>query len=155
MRLKAALIPFIFLFCLCFALPVTGQLRNRTTKNSVPPPISNEIRATAAYAEIILRKTELESTVEELLVSYTEEFPEVQHTRYELALLQAELVRFGRLKTSDIPKLTLALGKLIVRRAELATEYWILSNKYSSAHPNAKKARRKLEIFDKEVRDIL
>lgn len=155
MRIRTPSVYFLLLLFLFLTLPVSAQLRTRTSNQSTPPPIAVEIRATPAYAEILLRKTELESTVEELLVSYNEEFPKVKNTRYELNLLNAELARFGRLNKSDAGKLTLALGKLIVRRAQLATEFWIISNRYNSAHPNAKKAKRKLEIYHKAVEDIL
>ena len=113
------------------------------------------IRSTPAFAEIILRKTELDANVEEMLVSYKEDFPRVKKARYEIGLLQAELRNFARTPDIEAGKLTLALGKLIVRRAELATNYWVLSNRYSDAHPDAKKAFRKLEIYDKAVKEIL
>lgn len=154
MRLMKLAPAILFLVSL-FAITATAQLRTRTTSKSVPPPVSDEVKASGAYAEIVLRKTELKSELEEYLVSYTDEFPKVKHTRYEIGLLEAELIRFGKLKSSDAARLTLALGKLIVRRATLATDYWILSNKYNSAHPDAKKAKRKLEIYDRAVEDIL
>ncbi len=139
------------MLCISIALLLSvsafGQLRSRTSDKSEPPPISKEIRATAAFAEIIVRRTEVESTLEELLVTYKEEFPKVKTARYELNLLDSELIRFGKLKPSDADKLTIAVGRLIVRRAELATEYWGIANRYNEAHPEAKKAKRKLEIF--------
>jgi len=145
----------VLLLCLCFAIPASGQLRGRKSETSTPPPIAAEIRATPAYAEVVLRKTELESMLEELLVSYQEEFPKVRNTRYELGLLEAELAGMGRFTKDEAGKLTLALGKLIVRRAELRTEYWIVTSKYDDTHPDTKKAKRKLEIFDKAIKDII
>ncbi len=140
---------------LLFSVCAFGQLRSRTSEKSEPPPISKEIRSTAAFAEIIVRRTEIESVLEELLVTYKEEFPKVKTARYELNLLDSELIRFGKLKATDADKLTIAVGKLIVRRAELATEYWGVANRFNEGHPEAKKAKRKLEIFDKAIERIL
>ena len=149
-NLYAAITLFI-LFVLACANDVVAQ----SNEVAVPPPVREKIRATPAYAEIVLRRAELESTLEELLTAYKEDFGKVKSVRYELGLINAEFIQFGRLKDSDAPKLTLALGKLIVRRAELATNYWLISNRYSDEHPTAKKAKRKFEIFDRAVRDIL
>ncbi len=118
-------------------------------------PVSESVRSSAAYAEIILRTTELESELEELLISYTEEFPKVKELRYELKLLQNDLERISKIKQTEAGKLTLALGKLIVRKAEVATDYWVLRNRYNDEHPDAKKAKRKLEIFENAVRKIM
>lgn len=144
-----------FLMCLCIAGPAAGQLRSRTSEKNTPPKAAQEIRASAAFAEVVLRRTELESNLEELLVSYQEEFSKVKEARYELGLLKSELIRFSKMSASDAPKLTLAAGKLIVRRAELATNYWSLVNRYNESHPDVKKAKRKLEIFDTAIDEIM
>ncbi len=140
---------------ICSAGSAAGQLNSQNPEKTINPQAPAEIRASAGYAEVLLRRTELESNLEELLVSYQEEFPRVKEARHELGLLDSELSRFGKMKASDAPKLTLALGKLIVRRSELATSYWSLSNRYSESHPDVKKAKRKLEIFDAAIEKIL
>ncbi|MEZ5307386.1 MAG: hypothetical protein R2684_09600 [Pyrinomonadaceae bacterium] len=145
----------VFFVILIATVTASAQLRTRTSEKSTPPPISAEIRATPAFAEILLRRTELESTLEEMLVTYTDEFPRVISTRYELGLINAELTNFGKMKSTDAPKLTLALGKLLVKRAELATNYWVLANKYNDQHPDSKKAKKKLEIYDRAISEIL
>ena len=128
-----------------FALSIISHAQN----------VSNEVRSSAAFAEVVLRMAELESQLEELLVSYTEEFPKVKESRYELSVLQNDLNYMARMKPSEHGKLTQALGKLLVRKAELATDYWVIEKRYNKEHPDAKKAKRKLDIFEKAVAKIL
>ncbi len=117
--------------------------------------VSQEVKSSAAFAEIILRQAEIESELDALIFSYTEEFPKVKESRYELAILQIDLDNMSKMKVSETNKLTPALGKLLVRRAQLATDYWVTKNRLSDEHPDAKKAKRKLDIFDKAVKKIL
>lgn len=116
-------------------------------------PNSQAIRSSSAYAEVILRKTDLESDVESLLTTYTEEFPKLKESRYELGLIQKDLQTL--LSQSDAPKLTLALGKLLVRRAELNVALWSLQKRFGDDHPDVKRARKKASIFDAAVKEIL
>lgn len=148
-------VTMIGLFLLFFSIEAEAQLRSRTTERSEPPPVSEAVRSTPAFAEIVLRRTEIESRIEELLVTYKEKFPKVKDARYELGLIEAEVARFAGFDKSVAPKLTLALGKLLVRRARYAAEYWSVKNRYNDEHPAAKKARRKFEIFDSAVKEII
>ncbi len=45
------------------------------------------IKSSPAYAEVLLRRTERESELEEFLLDYTEEFPKVKEIKFELGLL--------------------------------------------------------------------
>ncbi len=114
---------------------------------------SQSFKSSPAFAELILRKTELLADLESLLVSYTEEFPKVKELRFEVAELDKETARLGVVRENA--KLTAALGKLLVRRAELATDVWSLQKKYGDEHPDVKRAKRKAEIYDNAVREIL
>lgn len=113
------------------------------------------LKSSPAFAEILLRKTELLSEVESLLVTYTEDFPRVKEVRYELEVLNTELTGLLKVKPEEKEKLTLALGKLIVRKAEIETAYWNLKTKYGDEHPDVKRAKRKTEIYAKAIKDIL
>ncbi len=126
-----------------------AQIKNTSADNS------NSAKSTPAFAEVLLRKTELESELEELLVSYKEEYPKVRDTRYEISVLQKELDKILKVKPAETSKLTLALGKLMVRKAEIATNYWNLKSRYDDEHPQAKRAKRKLEIFDNAINEIM
>ena len=112
-------------------------------------------RGTPAYAEVLLRRTELEAEVESLLIEYTEEYPKTKQARYELSLLQQEGVRLLAVRPADAAKLTLALGKLIVRKVALQAELWSLQQQYGDNHPDVKRAKRKVEIFEKAIKEIL
>lgn len=113
------------------------------------------LKSSPAFAEIILRKTELLAEVESLLVTYTEEFPRVKSVRYELDLLNTELNRLLRVNLEQKEKLSFALGKLIVRKAELESDHQTLKLKYGDEHPDVKRAKRKVDIYEKGIKDIL
>ncbi len=125
------------------------------TKTDSAKSVSPEVKSSSAFAELLLRKTELESELEELLVSYTEEFPKVSETRYEIGVLQREIDKLSKIKPAESGKLTLALGKLMVRKAEIETDHWNFKNRFSDDHPQTKRAKRKLEIFDKAINEIM
>lgn len=111
------------------------------------------MKSSAAYAELLLRRVELQSEVESLLESYTENFPKVRESRYELSLLQKD---FDKLLTqTNSAKLTQALGKLLIKRAEVNTDLWVLQSRLSAEHPDVKRARRKAEIFDSAIKEIM
>jgi hypothetical protein len=125
------------------------------TKAKVPTDEIQVLRSSAAYAEVVLRKAELESDLESLLMDYTEDFPKIQEERYGLGLIDTEIKRLSTVKASDSSKLTQALGKIIVRKVELGTELWQLQKKYNADHPEVKRAKRKVEIFEKAIKEIL
>ncbi len=143
----------IFILLAIFVFAVVGNAQNNAKSNSLQ--FSQEVKSSPAFAELILRRTELESELEELLVSYTDEYPKVKDLRYELSILQREFEKITKVKSSEAGKLTLALGKLMVRKAEIETDYWNFKNRYSDEHPQTKRAKRKLEIFDKAINEIM
>ncbi len=118
-------------------------------------PAGAAVKSTAAYAEVLLRKTERESELEEFLLDYTEEFPKVKEIKFELGLLQKELDKITVVNASDSGKLTLALGKLIVRKTEIETDLWNLRRQYADDHPEVKRARRKAEVYERAIKEIL
>lgn len=113
------------------------------------------VRSSPAFAEVVLRTAVLEAELEELLVRYTNEFPKVAEMRFELGELELAIGRLLEVPEDKASKLTLALGKMLVQRAEYATELDSLKRKYEASHPEVKRAAKKLEIFDKAVRKIL
>ncbi|MBA3784374.1 MAG: hypothetical protein H0X15_02375 [Acidobacteria bacterium] len=113
------------------------------------------IKSSPAYAEVLLRKTERESELEEFLLDYTEEFPKVKEIKFELGLLNKEMNRILAVNSAESGKLTLALGKLIVRKIELETDLWNLRRQYNDDHPEVKRAKRKVEVFEKAVKEVL
>jgi hypothetical protein len=146
MKLQTAL--FYLTFC-SMMVGVCNAQKSASSANSS----SQSVKSSPAFAEVLLRETELESEVESLLASYTEDFPKVRESRYELSLIQKDLQKI--LIQTDTSKLTLALGKLIVRRAELGTNVWILQSKYGDEHPEVKRAKKKLLFFNNAIKEIL
>ena len=116
---------------------------------------SQSLKSSPAFAEIVLRQTELRADLESLLISYTEEFPKVGELRFEIDALGRETQRLAAVKTADNSKLTLALGKLLVRKAELETDLWSLQRSYNAEYPDVKRAKRKVEIYENAIKEIL
>lgn len=117
--------------------------------------VPEAVRASAAYSEILLRKTELSAELESLAADYTDESPKIIDLKYEVAALEKAMQKLQTAKPADAGKLTLALGKLMVKRASLDAESNRLSRTYSPDHTEVKRVRKKIEIFDAAIREIL
>ena len=116
---------------------------------------ADAIRSSAAYVEVLVKRTEVQAELEVLLAEYTDDFPKVAESRYAVELLDRERTRLLGLKPADAGKLTAALGRLIVRKVELEVELWILRKTLQDAHPDVKRAKRKVDIYESAVREIL
>ena len=114
-----------------------------------------EYKASAAYAEILERRTELQANLESLLVEFTEDYPKVKEIRHTIALIQKETDRLAAVKSLNATQMTLALGRLIVRKVELETDLWSLLDTYKAEHPDVKRAKRKVEIYEAAIKEIL
>ena len=145
----------IFLLSLSFICFAQNESKPKIARTTPAKQSVSVIKFSPAYAELLLRKTERESELEEFLLDYTEEFPKVKELRFELDLLNAEMNKILAVNASDAGKLTLALGKLIVRKTELEVDVWNLKRQYSDDHLEVKRARRKLETFEKAIKEIL
>ncbi|MEP6849579.1 MAG: hypothetical protein ABI999_12045 [Acidobacteriota bacterium] len=150
---KVFLVSCIILFFSSFAL---GQIPGGNGGKKLPAVDSSDPRkASPAYAEILLRRTEIEADLESLLVEYTEDYPKVKQERFELDLIVKESDRLLAVKAGDTAKLTSALGKLAVRKVELQGELWSLQQQLGDSHPDVKRAKRKVEIFERAIKEIL
>ncbi|MEJ7846898.1 MAG: hypothetical protein WKF92_02290 [Pyrinomonadaceae bacterium] len=144
------------IFCLLlFSSAVFSQNPVQGAVNKIVLENAGVQRSSPAYAEVVLRRTELTAELESLLLEYTEDYPKVAEMRYSLAILQKDRERILAVKAAESIKLTLALGKLMVRRAELETELWQLLKIYKEEHPDVKRAKRKVEIYESGIKDIL
>ncbi len=150
---KFILIPAFFLL---LASTVYSQTDNRVkTVQLVSKQIAQAVKFSPAYAELLLRKTEREAQLEEFLLDYTDEFPKVKEIKFELGLLQKQMDKFSAVSASDAPKLSLALGKLLMRKTELEVDVWNLLRQYNADHPDIKRAKRKVEVYEKAIKEIL
>ena len=118
-------------------------------------PEVGPIRSSAAYSEILLRKTELRADLEALSADYTEANPKIIDLRFEIAALDKSLEKVFGVKPTETGKLTLALGRLIVRKAALETDLSRLMRSYNKDHPEVKRAKRRVEIFDDAIKEVL
>ena len=125
------------------------------TKGSVKQPAESNVRATPAYAVVLVRKTDLQAEMESLLVEYTEDYPKVRDLRLELEVLKPEIDRVLAVKPADAGNLSEALGKLILSKVAHATALKKLQMQFQDAHPNVKKEKRMVEIYEAAIREIL
>lgn len=116
---------------------------------------ADAVRGSSAYAEVLLKKTEFESELESLSLDYTAEFPRVKELKYSLSILQRDMDKILATKTGDAGRLTQALGKLIGRRVDLETDLWKLVELYKEDHPDVKRAKRRVEIYDRAIKQII
>lgn len=144
----------IFLFSFSFASFSQTDGKTKILQTDAKQTAS-VVKSSPAFAELLLRKTERESELEEFLQDYTDEFPKVKEIKFELDLLNKAINKISAVNASESGKLTLALGKLIVRKIELETDVWNLLRQYNEDHPEVKRARRKVEVFDKAIKEIL
>jgi uncharacterized protein involved in exopolysaccharide biosynthesis len=141
-------------FIVLFSAGAAAQVRPKPTPS---PSVaqSQNVRSTPAYAEVLLRKTELTAEVESLLVEYTEEFPRVRDIRTELGFLQKEIDRLLAVPAAETGRLSAALGKLMIRKAEAETDRAKLLVSYKEEHPDVKAAKRRVEMFEAAIAEIL
>lgn len=145
-----------FIAILIFAAACFSQASGQISVKKAPAGDSTSVqRSTPAYAEVLLRRTELGAELESLLVEYTEDYPKVAEIRFTLITLQKEGERILAVKSAESAKLTLALGKLMVRKSELETDFWRLLKTYKDEHPDVKRAKRKVEIYESAIKEIL
>lgn len=132
-----------------------GQTTAQNKAPAVEAAAPVAVRSSPAYAEILLKRTELQAALESLVLDYTEDYPKVQEIRHTLWLVQRESGRLAAVKASDTSKLTLALGKLMVKKIELETDMWLLEVNYKADHPDVKRAKRRVEIYEAAIKEIL
>jgi hypothetical protein len=151
-QLPKCLSPTVLVGFLLFASVVFAQ-KQPPVKSATQS--SDAVRGSAAYAEVLLKRTDLESELESLLLDYTDEFPRVKELRFSLTVLQRDAVKMLATKAGDAGRLTQALGKLIVRRVDLETDVWELLQSYKDEHPDVKRAKRRVEIYDRAIKQII
>lgn len=128
---------------------------SQTNEKAAAQTDAGPIRSSAAYSEILLRKTELQADLEALSADYTEASPKIVDLRFEIGALDKSLEKVFGVKPTETGKLTLALGRLIVRKAALETELSRLMRSYNKDHPEVKRAKRRVEIFDAAIKEVL
>jgi hypothetical protein len=139
----------LLLLCLFLPAPAAGQ--KQTSK--IDP--FRALRSTPAYSEVLLRETELRAEVESLMGEYTDEHPRVKESRFALGLIQKEKARLLTTDPAEAEKLTLSLGKIMVRKVDAEVELWRLQLSLADSHPDVKKAKKKVEVFEAAIKEVL
>jgi uncharacterized protein involved in exopolysaccharide biosynthesis len=124
-------------------------------KNSGLPETVFSIKSSPAYAEILLRKTELLADIDAYSADYTEASAKMIELRAELASLDKSLEKVFAVRPSETNKLTQGLGKLIVKKAALDADLNRLLSTYSKEHPEVKRAQRRVDRFTAAISEIL
>ena len=117
--------------------------------------LNNAAKFSPAYAELLLQKAELEAQLEDFAGDYTDDFPKIKELRFQLDLIGKAADRFLAVSAGDAPKLSLALGRLTVRKIELETNLWSLQKQYKDDYPEVRRLKRKVEVFERAIREIL
>ena len=113
------------------------------------------VKASPAYTEVMVRSIELRSELEAALLDYREESPKVRAIRREIAMLDDAMEMLMRLPLGSSGKMTSAVGRLIVRRAALETEYSETVARYGDDHPEVRRAKRRVEVYERSIRELL
>jgi hypothetical protein len=145
--MRSIILTICLILSTCFSVIGFAQVKPKSEVSS--------FRSTPAFAEVVLKKTEVEAEYEALLIDYTEEYPKVKENKLALRLLLTEIEKLSKLDTSQMPKLTLALGKLIVRKVEAEVEVKSLLVEYDEKNPDVLRARKKLQIYEKAIAEIM
>lgn len=140
---------------LCAVLAAVLLTLSVSAAAQAKPYANSQARQSAAFAEVLLRKTELLSEAEALAADYTESNPKMIDLRYEVAGLEKYLTKLLSTPSADAPKLTDALGKLIVKRMELDTELNRLSRTLNAEHPDRMRLKKRVDVFDAAIKEIL
>lgn len=145
-----SLFPFSAVFAFGLLIAFSSQTAAQTSQSAEVGPI----RSSAAFSVVLLRKTEIEADLISFVEDYTDENPRVIDARFELASINKEVDRMFTISPSETQRLTESTGKLILRKAELETEKNRLLRTYKPDHPQVKRLARKIEIFQKALKQI-
>lgn len=152
MKIQSILTVVILLFYSSFCY---SQTANKKVAGTSSPAINQAAKYSPAYAEVLLLKTEIESQLEEFSADFTDDFPKLKEARFQLDLIQKEIGKILAVSSGEASKLSVALGKLIVGKIALETNLWNLKNQYKDDYPEVQRAKRKVEVYEKAIREIL
>ncbi len=144
---------YSFIFLILFSFGVSAQTINNKIDYSTPT--SKAIKSSPAYSALVLQRTMIKAELAEMLVLYTEDFPKVVDSRHEIDLINFELNRLLDTKITDSCRLSDSLGKLMLKKTEIEMQLWVLKKKYNDDHPQVMRTKRKLDVYEKAIVEIL
>lgn len=135
-------------------LSVAGLLF-AVTISEVAAQDKNAVQTTAAFAEVYTQKVEAEIDLKILLFDFTETSSQVIAKTQERDLLDRQLRWLEALPSGSHRKLTLTLGKMLVRKALAEAGVKNLSKSVAEEHQSMKKAKTRLEMYNSEIQKLL
>lgn len=144
-----------YVFSVIFLLFLSTFVFAQTDKLEFSTPTSKAIKSSPAYSALVLQRTAIKAELEEMLVTYTEDFPKVKDARHEIDLLNFSLTRLLDTKITDSCKLSDALGQLMIKKVAVEMQLYNLKKKYKDDHPDVQRTKRKLDIYNKAVAEIM
>jgi len=113
------------------------------------------VKATPAYEMLIVKRAALRTELIEQREILTSQHPDVQHTNYELSILNNEIERMLVNQSSQISKLSSVYGDLILRKINLQAGEHQLRSQVTSTHPDLRKKRIEVAAIQQEIEDLL
>lgn len=135
--------------------PQLSQSTNSETKAEQNPVTKAGAQMTLAFAEVFAQKVETEAELKILSVEMTDDAPQITEKKMQHDFLQREIEWLENLPTTMQSKMTLALGKMIVRKIQAEVDEKMLTKNYADEHPLVKKARARLVIYKNEIDKLL
>lgn len=113
------------------------------------------VQTTLAYAEVFAQKVEAEAELKVLMIDMTDDAPQVREKKLRRDFLQREIEWLEKLPAALHPKMTLALGKIIVRKVQAEVDQKMFAENYADEHPLIKKARARFAVYKDEIDKLL
>ena len=115
----------------------------------------SDVRTTAAYSMLILRKVAVEAALEKVLSENTSEHPSAKSKQIELDVLNNEMEKMSATEASNLVKLSSGYGRLTLQKVKLASELQTLRLQYTSTHPDVKFKKVELKLLEDEIAKIM
>ncbi len=145
---------FLILILLFFTSAVFSQAKPPKV-TPTPAPLSSSIKSSPAYIELTLYKANIDAELLDMLVEYTDEYPKVKELKLEVQFVQAELISLQELGVSVLPKLTESFAKLLLLKIKMQVDLAQLRAVHKDDHPDVKRAIRRVDIYEKAIKDVL
>jgi hypothetical protein len=159
MRVKKFIpVLFVFLFFSSAAFSQTGKPPKATatpTPSAASTSGANSIKSSAAFIELTLHKANIEADLLDMLTEYTDEYPKVKELKLEIQFVQAELVSLQELNVAVLPRLTESFAKLLLQKIKMQVDLAQLRAIHKDDHPDVKRAMRRVDIYEKAIKDVL
>jgi uncharacterized protein involved in exopolysaccharide biosynthesis len=110
---------------------------------------------TPAYGVLVLRKAKVEAEFSELSEKLTNEHPTLDSKRFELRAIRREMAKMRAVETTDVSKLSNAVGNLILSKVALEVELNDLLVQLKPQHPDVTKKSVELAALEREIENLL